>query len=417
MTERRGPRSRIGVLAAVAILAAACGTDTRNGAAGANELDPTGTSTTATASTTGSTPATTTTTTTLPSTTTTTTTTTTPSSTTTIPTTTTATTTTTTPVSTHPPARSAPPAADPSFAATQAAFDPFVRANLGASISVARAGEVVFEYAAGPRVDGDPATASTPMLVASVSKLMTAATVARLAERGDVDLDAPMPWWVMGIAAHPEWLEVTPRELLGHAAGMPVARPEWFRGGATCEDFLPTLVAAPPTATRGRWTYSNGNYCALGLLLEHVTGRSAVEAVFDELFAPLGLSGLHSTELGLLPGDMQHPKRVERLSRLGAAGTFIVSTNDLALALSHLSDAEIATLGAPSVFTDQYGLGHTGTIEGAKACTWILQGGATVVSAAISGDSVGFGGVICDRVLPALAIDLGLPSVEPRRWP
>ena len=246
---------------------------------------------------------------------------------------------------------------------------------------------------------------------------MLAATIARLDERGVLEIDAPVPWAEVGLEPHPAWEGTTIRQLLDHSAGMPVARPEWFRGGETCRFFLPRLIAGPPTADRGDWRYSNGNYCALGLVVEHVTEQVAVEAVNDELFRPLELAGAHTTEGGLLPDDMIHGKNPNRLSRLGAAGTFVVSSNDLALAFSHLSPADLDVLRQPAVFVDQYGFGHTGTIEGAKACTGVLQDGATVMSAAIAGDSVASGGGVCDRLLPALAQDLGIPAARPDRWP
>ena len=94
-----------------------------------------------------------------------------------------------------------------------------------------------------------------------------------------------------------------------------------------------------------------------------------------------------------------------------------MSTNDLALGLASLTEADRDIVRAPAVFRDEYGFGHTGTIDGAKACTWVLEGGATVVSATIAGNSVSSGGRICDLVLPALAAALGLPVVDPSRWP
>ena len=307
---------------------------------------------------------------------------------------------------------------DPTFTETNAVFEALTANNLGAAVSVAHRGEVVFERAAGPTVAGEPASASSPMVVASVSKLMTSLAVGRLASIGAVDLDAPVPWDAMGIAAHPAWLDVTPRELSDHSAGMPVARADWFVwGGGTCREFLPNLMVAPPTGTRGEWEYSNGNYCALGLLVEHVTGQPAADAIDGIVFGPDELGGVHSTEAGLRDTDLAHPRPVERLTRLGAAGTFVVSMNDLAVVLSQLSSDDLAHLRQPAAYTDQYGVGHTGTIQGAKACAWSLDDGTTAISIAISGDSVYSGGQLCNLALPALARDLGVPAPEPRRFP
>ena len=307
---------------------------------------------------------------------------------------------------------------DPTFAQTNALFDALAANNLGVAVSVAHRGEIAFERAAGPTVAGDKATASSPMVVASVSKLLTSLAVGRLAAIGALDLDAPMPWEAMGIPTESSWLNVTPRELLRHSAGMPVARRDWFVwGGGTCREFLPSLLVEPPTGTRGEWEYSNGNYCALGLLIEHITGYSAVDSVDGIVLGPNALNGVHSTEAGLLGDHLAHPRPVERLTRLGAAGTFVVSMNDLAIAFSQLSAVDLAHLRQPAAYADQYGIGHTGTIQGAKACTWSLDEGTTAISIAISGDSVFSGGQLCNLALPALARDLGMPDPKPRRFP
>jgi hypothetical protein len=85
--------------------------------------------------------------------------------------------------------------------------------------------------------------------------------------------------------------------------------------------------------------------------------------------------------------------------------------------LGRMTPDDRAILQAPGVFTDQYGFGHTGTVDGAKACIWILEYGATVVSATIAGDSVNAGGGVCDIVVPAVGSDLGFGSAKPDRTP
>jgi hypothetical protein len=66
---------------------------------------------------------------------------------------------------------------------------------------------------------------------------------------------------------------------------------------------------------------------------------------------------------------------------------------------------------------DQYGWGHTGTVDGALACAWVLEGGRTVVAATVSGRTPSTGGAVCDRVVPAVADDLGIGQGEPDRSP
>ena len=306
---------------------------------------------------------------------------------------------------------------DPAFGATATAFDRLARANPGASLTVVRGGEVVFSRASGATIDGQPATGDTPMVVASVSKIVVAMAIARLHEQGRIDAFGPFPWAELGLDPNDGWDDVTIRELLDHRSGLSKARYSWFTGNGTCRDYVPSLLTSPPNGDRGRWVYSNGNYCLLGLLVEQRTNEPLDAALQRLVFDPIGADGVHLTDGGLQPGDQPHAEGVERLSRLGGAGTLIVSTDDTAMLLGRMTAADRSILQPPGVFTDQYGFGHTGTIDGAKACTWVLEYGITVVSATIAGNSVSTGGSVCDIVVPAVSSDLGFGSAKPDRTP
>ncbi len=284
-------------------------------------------------------------------------------------------------------------------------------------MTLVRGGEIVFTRGAGRTIDDQQTTGDSPMVVASVSKIIVAVAIARLHEQGLIDVASPVPWAALELAPHPAWGDVTVRELLDHRSGLVTARSSWFTGEGTCRDHIPSLLTSPPKSHRGTWVYSNGNYCLLGLLLEQQTGLPLDAALQALVFEPVGVHGAHLTQGGLQPGDTPHPHGVNRLSRLGGAGSLIVSTDDTALAIGRLRPSDRAILAPPGMFTDQYGWGHTGTIDGAKACLWVLDDGDTVVSATIAGDSVGTGGDVCDIVVPAIATDLGIGAGRPDRRP
>ena len=351
-----------------------------------------------------------------------TTTTTTTSTTTSTTTTTVAPTTTLAPTTTAPPPPTAPAPTTtieppPDLPGTAAAFERLAGSNAAASVTVVRDGAIVFAQASGTTIEGSPAGPDTPMVVASISKLITATAVARLSQEGLVDPAQPMPWAELGLAPHPAWADVTVRELLDHESGMPVARWTWFEPPGDCAGHLPGLIQDPPRGHRGEWTYSNGNYCALGLLVEQRTGLPLDAAAQQLVFDPLGLDGAHLTLDGHRPGDVFHEFGIERLGRLGGAGTFIASTDDVALMMAATTDLDRAVLQPPGVLTDQYGWGHTGTVDGAKACAWVIEAGRTVVAATVAGNSPGSGGGVCDIVIPALAGDLGIGAGKPERLP
>ena len=309
------------------------------------------------------------------------------------------------------------PLPDPALPASNAAFDSLALANPAASLTITRDGRVVLARASGTTIDGLPATSDAPMVVASVGKLLTAAMVARLDQAGRLDVDQPTPWALMGLTPDPGWNDVTPRELLAHAAGMPVVRHQWFVRSDDCRSFLTTLVDDHPQTHRGRWTYSNGNYCALGLLIEAVTATPLDRAAQSILLDPIGASGVHLTTDGQLPTDVSYAPGLDRLARLGGAGSFLVSTDDLAGVMNSITPADREIMTWPGLIFDQYGWGHTGSVDGAVSCVWMMESDRTVVAATVAGNRPATGGDVCDRVVPALAADLGIPAGRPERTP
>jgi D-alanyl-D-alanine carboxypeptidase len=297
------------------------------------------------------------------------------------------------------------------------AYQLLVDHDLAASISVWRDHVPIFTRASGTRIDGSPMTTDTPMVLASVSKLITALTIARLAEHGLVDVSGPVPWDSMGLAHDPAWNDVTVRELLDHTSGMPKAQNSWINDPGPCAIPLTEALALPPLPTRGTWTYSNGNYCALGLLIEQITGAGRDNAADLLVFAPLGVTGAHLTTDGALSTDAPYAKGVGRLERLGGAGTWMASTDDLAAMLDSVTGDDLDVLQYPGIITDQYGWGHTGTVDGAEACAWVIEDGRTIVVAIVSGNHPSTGGKVCDIAVPALALDLGIWADTPVRSP
>lgn len=315
------------------------------------------------------------------------------------------------------PSPSIEPQPSPTFDATDAAFDTLALANTAVSMTVVRDGAPVLRRASGVTIDGEPATTDSPMVVASVSKLLTALAVGRLAEQQLLALDEPVAWQQLGLTPDPGWNDVTARELLDHTSGMPVARSSWFVGGDVCWTYLPMLMNEPPAPHRGKWTYSNGNYCALGLLVGAITHETLDDATQRLLLEPVGASGLHLTTDGQLPTDVAYAYGVERLSRLGGAGTFMVSTDDVASVLAATTPQDQVTLTWPAIMLDQYGWGHTGTVDGAKSCAWVLESGRTVIVTTVAGSAPSTGGAVCDLTVPAIAADLGFEAGTPHRTP
>jgi CubicO group peptidase (beta-lactamase class C family) len=172
-----------------------------------------------------------------------------------------------------------------------------------------RDGAPVFAHAAGlaHRGLGVPVHVGTRLAVASMAKMVTAATALRLVDRGVLDLHRslieilPREWQPVGLTpAH------TLHHLLSHTSGLGNYHDDdantwesftscWdrvptyhARGPA---DMLPLFVDAPALAPPGAgYRYTDANFLLAGLVIEAVTGRAFSACAADEVFVPAGMT-------------------------------------------------------------------------------------------------------------------------------
>ena len=135
---------------------------------------------------------------------------------------------------------------------------------------------------------GRPLQTNSPIRVASVSKLVVAVAVWRLAEQGRLDLDRDVGLylgWPLRHPAHPD-TPVTLRQLLSHTSGI-VDGPGY---GFALEERLQNKLTAGhwgPGAPGGRFEYANLNYGIIATVMEAATGER-----FDRLMTRLVLAPL-----------------------------------------------------------------------------------------------------------------------------
>ena len=128
----------------------------------------------------------------------------------------------------------------------------------------------------------------------SVTKPLTELVMMRLADRGALDLDAPVRRYLPDFAPkNPFKTPITLRMLATHRAGL-VREPPLGSYFATSTPDLASVVrslndtrllARPGTVTK----YSNAGVTVIGRVLEVVTGKSYTELMREELFAPAGM--------------------------------------------------------------------------------------------------------------------------------
>lgn len=218
-----------------------------------------------------------------------------------------------------------------------AGFTAFVEGQLteigapGASLALLRDGSVAWSGGFGTAAPGRAAEADTIWMLASASKLVTAAAVHQVAAEGLLDLDAPVNDTLPFRVDHPRSdVPITAAMLLEHRAGLrdddaviwghyAPGDPEeslehWLRDvlvpGGAHHDPDRTFSAAAPGEDQA---YSNTGYALLGFVVESVTGTPFDRWCAEHLFAPLGLR-----DTAWMLADLPE----ERVARPYAAGPF-----------------------------------------------------------------------------------------------
>ena len=130
-----------------------------------------------------------------------------------------------------------------------------------------------------------------------MTKIVTATAVMRLAEGGNLDLDAPADEYFRGFKVVSQPTPVTVRHLLNHSSGLANPLPiRWVRPADAAASDHSTFVGRLLAKQRKlkfvpgeRASYSNLGYLVLGEVVSEVTGADYEAYVRDEILAPLGM--------------------------------------------------------------------------------------------------------------------------------
>lgn len=205
----------------------------------------------------------------------------------------------------------------------------------------------------GRRVTGD-----TRFYVASTTKALTALATARLAARGELDLDATLAdAFPPGTRFHPDYdpASATVRDLVTHTHGLrqgPISYRVAFTGQYTNRVLLDLLEHHPPLPGRD-FQYSNFGYDLAGLLLSPDIDRGWKDVIEREVLSPLGMgrttawrSRLADSLIALPheigPGGMERIRLAKGDDNLGPAGGHFSTASDLArLLLAELNGGRL----------------------------------------------------------------------------
>ncbi len=156
-----------------------------------------------------------------------------------------------------------------------------------------------------------PATLHSRYRLGSTSKALTGVLLVRLAEAGQVRMDAPISDYVDGLPSH--LAPLTAAQLASHRAGVRhYAMPGWWLGDwemyssrpfGSVDDGLSLfrddkLLFAPGEG----FEYSTFGYSLLARLMEGATGESFPALLADRLFLPAGMRDSDVDRAGDMPG-------------------------------------------------------------------------------------------------------------------
>lgn len=168
----------------------------------------------------------------------------------------------------------------------------------GISISVGINGKLVWSEGFGyaDLENKVPVTNKSRFRLGSVSKMLTAAAVARLHQEGKLDLDVPVQRYVPGFPD--KGTPITTRQLAGHLAGIRHYEPKDYGQGhnidlehyETILDSLKIFQDDPLVASPGtRYFYSTFGYTLLSQIVEAAAKQNFLAYLDAYVFQPLGL--------------------------------------------------------------------------------------------------------------------------------
>nr|WP_294937306.1 serine hydrolase domain-containing protein [uncultured Flavobacterium sp.] len=162
---------------------------------------------------------------------------------------------------------------------------------------VAKNGQIIYENYTGYayKEKDDKITADKPIHIASVSKMLTAVCVLKLAEDGKIVLEDPVQAYLPTFPHE----KTTVRMLLNHRSGLrnyayfTDDKGVWDKKQTLTNEDVLNLLATKPIGLESqpgtRFGYCNTNYALLALIIEKTTGKKYAQVMKEMIFEPLGM--------------------------------------------------------------------------------------------------------------------------------
>ena len=207
--------------------------------------------------------------------------------------------------------------------------------------------------------------------IASIDKLYTAVSIAKLATGKQLSLDKTVADYFPELKKRIEYAdEITVRQLVQHRSGIPnfTDMPEFWDKLPENGDQTLALVLDKPANFKPDtdYGYSNTNYLLLSRLIEKITGATKFEYIKQEILNPLGLKNTFGS---IDQVDMERLMSgyyvgYEEDTKTTNYGSMVATAEDVGIFLRALNDGSVFKEGEREIYDQLYVYEHTGLIVG-----------------------------------------------------
>lgn len=253
--------------------------------------------------------------------------------------------------------------------------------------------------------------------IASISKLYMATAAAKLIDRGDLDTNKSLAFYLPEIrnrVANAQ--DITLRMLIQHRSGIPNFTDQsnypWDHPPKTNWETLEYILDLPADfAPDSDYAYSNTNYLLLGEIMDTVLGYSHHQFISEEILKPLGLKNTYSLLADapfheVMSGYfMGYPYDIKGNDFINPGGSMVASASDVGIFLKALNTGTLLSETEQRLYTSLYPLGHTGLVPGYESFAFYYSDlDAVVVQFVNTGGGISWSisQLIYDRIIKIL---------------
>ncbi|TRZ45103.1 serine hydrolase domain-containing protein [Robertkochia solimangrovi] len=217
-----------------------------------------------------------------------------------------------------------------------------------------------------------PADPNSLFKIASVSKLYTAVSIAKLVRDGRLSLDKSLADYFPELSVRIENAQyITIRMMVQHRSGIPNytdTEMYWAHPKQSDDERLALILDQPANFQPDTdYAYSNTNYLLLSMLIEKITGGSKYQYIKAEILDPLHLKNTFGSIQDVDPEDVMSGYYVgyDQDLKMDDNGVMLATAEDLGTFIRALNDGSVFTdKQEQEIYASIYRFEHTGLIPG-----------------------------------------------------